>query len=169
LLRSGHPFFHPDFTHDLRAGLALVFRISRLGRSIRAAFAARYFDAVGLGLSMTAHDLLAQCARQGLPQDCARAFDFAAPLGAEFIPLAGLGAIGQCRFGLSLNGELRCADASCFRHSVEEAIAHVSQFLTFRMGDYLFLQTSLATATLHAGDELRASLNGTEMLKMRIC
>ncbi|MDR0729109.1 MAG: fumarylacetoacetate hydrolase family protein [Prevotellaceae bacterium] len=168
LLRNHSPFFYPDFTCDVRAELALVLRISRLGRSIKAAFAARYFDTAGVGLSLTACDLLAQCVRHGLPQDCARAFDFAAPIGTEFIPIAEIGDIGQCRFGLSLNGNLLHADAPCFRHSINATIAHVSQFLTLRTGDYLFLNTSLATDTLHIGDELRASLNGTELLKMRI-
>ncbi|MDR2361939.1 MAG: fumarylacetoacetate hydrolase family protein [Prevotellaceae bacterium] len=168
LLRNHSPFFYPDFTDDVRAELALVLRICRLGRSINVAFATRYFDAVGIGLSLTACDILAQCVRQGLPQDCARAFDFAAPIGTEFMSIAEIGDIGQCRFGLSLNGEFLHADAPRFRYSVGATIAHVSQFLTLRTGDYLFLNTSLVTGTLHVGDELRASLNGAEQLKMRI-
>lgn len=168
LLRNRRPFFYPDFTRDVRAELSLVLRISRLGRSIPPPFAGRYFDAVGLGLSLTAHDLLRRCVEEGLPQDCARAFDFAAPIGAEFIPVAELGDVGQCRLELSLNGRPLNAAPPWFPYPVDELIARVSQFLTLRMGDYLFINTCLATATLHIGDDLRASLNGRERLRMPV-
>jgi 2-keto-4-pentenoate hydratase/2-oxohepta-3-ene-1,7-dioic acid hydratase in catechol pathway len=167
LLRNNHPFFLPDYTQDLRATLSLVLRINRLGRGIAAPFAARYFDAVGVGMDIFAHDLRQQCAAARQPADCAHSFDYAAPISAVFIPATQMPAIKDCSLRWSLNGK-DAAQNAAIAYTPEEIIPHLSQFITLRTGDYIFINTSLTTGALQTGDKLLASLNGKEMLKVEI-
>jgi 2-keto-4-pentenoate hydratase/2-oxohepta-3-ene-1,7-dioic acid hydratase in catechol pathway len=169
LLRNHQPFFCPEFTHDLRANVSLVLRIGRLGRSIGAAFAERYIEAVGVGMDLWAHDVLQQCICEGAPHDKARAFDYTAPVSAAFLPVRSMREIDGATLQLSYNGTpLESGGMPYFLHRPAEIIAFVSQFLTLRMGDYLFIGTNLVTGTLCIGDELRAFLNGKEMLRVKI-
>jgi 2-keto-4-pentenoate hydratase/2-oxohepta-3-ene-1,7-dioic acid hydratase in catechol pathway len=167
LLRNNHPFFLPDYTRDVRATLSLVLRVSRLGRSIGAPFAARYFDAVGVGMDIFAHDLRQKYALACQPADAAHAFDYAAPISAGWIPATGIPAVQDCPLGWTLNGAETVQNAA-IPYAPEEFIPHVSQFITFRTGDYIFINTSLTTPTLHTGDRLRAFLFGKEMLHVDI-
>ncbi len=166
LLRNNQPFFYPDFTKDVRATLALVLRINRLGRSIGKQFAARYFDAVGVGMDIVAYDLLQQCEQLHLPADCARSFDYAAPIGPDFVSITKN--IVDYNLQLFHNGAALQAAAPLLAHSPEEIIAHISQFLTLKIGDYLYLHTPLTTGPLQIGDTLTASLDGKEMLRMDV-
>ncbi|MDR0693834.1 MAG: fumarylacetoacetate hydrolase family protein [Prevotellaceae bacterium] len=167
LLRNNQPFFLPDYTQDLRATLSLVLRISRLGRSIGAPFAARYFDAVGVGMDIFAHDLRQKYLLAHQPADGAHAFDYAAPISAGWIPAAEIPAIKDCALCWSLNGEKTVQNAA-IAYTPEDIIPHVSQFITLKIGDYIFINTSLTSGTLHPGDRLQAFLNGNEMLKVEI-
>ncbi|MDR2358768.1 MAG: fumarylacetoacetate hydrolase family protein [Prevotellaceae bacterium] len=167
LLRNNQPFFLPDYTQDLRATLSLVLRISRLGRSIGASFAARYFDAVGVGMDIFAHDLRQKYALAHQPADGAHAFDYAAPVSAGWIPAAEIPAINDCSLRWTLNGK-ETAQNAAIAYTPEIIIPHISQFITLRTGDYIFINTSLTSDTLHPGDRLVACLNGKEMLKVEI-
>jgi len=169
LLRNNQPFFHPDFSTDIRATLSLVLRINRLGRSIGAQFAARYFDAIGVGMDITAHDLLQQCVANNLPADCAKSFDYTAPVSSEFISVKDFLSINDYSLQLFCNGkEILGNQLPLFSTTPEEIIAFVSQFLTLKIGDYIFINTPLSTATLNINDELTALLNGKEMLKVAV-
>ena len=167
LLRNNQPFFLPDYTQDLRATLSLVLRISRLGRSIGASFAARYFDAVGVGMDIFAHDLRQQYALARQPADGAHAFDYAAPLSAGWVPAAEIPAIKDCSLQWAANGK-EIAQNAVIAYAPEEIIPYVSQFITLKIGDYIFINTSLTSGTLQPGDRLHAFLNGNEMLKVEI-
>ncbi|MDR3133539.1 MAG: fumarylacetoacetate hydrolase family protein [Prevotellaceae bacterium] len=167
LLRNNQPFFLPDFTQDVRATLSLVLRVSRLGRSIGASFAARYFDAVGVGMDIFAQDLRQQYALARQPADAAHAFDYAAPLSAAWIPAAEIPVIKDCSLCWSLNGK-ETAQNAAIAYTPEEIIPHVSQFITLRIGDYIFINTSFTSPALQPGNRLQAFLNGKEMLKVDI-
>ncbi|MDR3350158.1 MAG: fumarylacetoacetate hydrolase family protein [Prevotellaceae bacterium] len=167
LLRNNQPFFLPDYTQDLRATLSLVLRVSRLGRSIGAPFAARYFDAVGVGMDIFAHDLRQKYLLARQPADGAHAFDYAAPLSAGWMPAADIPAVKDAALRWSMNGKEPLQNAA-IPYTPEEIIPHVSQFITLKTGDYIFINTSLTSATLHPGDRLLAFLNGKEMLKVEI-
>jgi len=167
LLRNNQPFFYPDFSTDIRATLSLVLRVNRLGRSIGAQFATRYFDAIGVGMDITAHDLLQQCVANNLPTDCAKSFDYAAPVSSEFISVKDFSSINDYSLQLFCNGkEISGNQLPLFSTTPEEIIAFVSQFLTLKIGDYIFINTPLSSASLNLNDELTALLNGKEMLKV---
>jgi len=87
-----------------------------------------------------------------------------------FLPLAELGGdAGRLRFTLEVNGEIRQrGDTSRMLFTVDRLIAHVSRYMTLRMGDLLFTGTPAGSGPVRPGDNLRASLEGRTLLDFDI-
>lgn len=170
MLRNNDPFYIPDFSQEVHYECELVVRINRVGRAIAERFAHRYYDEVGLGIDFTARDLQRRAIAEGLPWECAKAFDYSAALAPKFIPLAELGGdVQHLHFALDVNGECRQrGDTSEMLFTVDRLIAAVSRYMTLRMGDLLFTGTPAGVGPVHPGDTLRATLEGREMLHFDI-
>ena len=148
----------------------LVVRINRVGKCIEERFAHRYYDEVGLGIDFTARDLQREAIARGLPWERAKGFDHSAALSPEFIPLAELGGdVQSLHFTLEVNGQTRQrGDTSGMLFSVDRIIASVSQYMTLRMGDLLYTGTPAGVGPVRPGDNLRAVLEGRELLNFDI-
>lgn len=170
LLRNNDPFYIPSFSQEVHYECELVVRINRVGKCIAERFAHRYYDEVGLGIDFTARDLQRLSIAEGLPWECAKAFDHSAAICPEFVPLADVGGdVQRLRFALEVNGEVRQAgDTSQMLFTVDRLIARVSQFMTLRMGDLLYTGTPVGVGPVRTGDNLRATLEGRELLNFDI-
>ena len=67
ILKGGKPFFIPDFAERFDYEAELVVRISKLGKNIAPRFAHRYYDAVTVGVDITARDMQERFRKEGLP------------------------------------------------------------------------------------------------------
>lgn len=170
LLRNNDPFYIPRFSQEIHYECELVVRINRVGRSIEERFAHRYYDEVGLGIDFTARDIQRRAIAEGLPWESCKSFDYSAAISPQFIPLEELGGkIQELDFTLHLNDELRqTGKTSEMLWTVDQLIAHVSQYVMLRMGDLLFTGTPAGVGKVSAGDNLRASLAGHELLNFDI-
>lgn len=170
LLRNNDPFYIPRFSQEIHYECELVVRINRVGRSIEERFAHRYYDEVGLGIDFTARDIQRRAIAEGLPWESCKSFDYSAAISPQFIPLEKLGGkIQELDFTLHLNDELRqTGKTSEMLWTVDQLIAHVSQYVMLRMGDLLFTGTPAGVGKVSAGDNLRASLAGRELLNFDI-
>lgn len=170
MLRNNDPFYIPPFSQEIHYECELVVRINRVGRHIEERFAHRYYDEVGLGIDFTARDLQRRAIAEGLPWECCKSFDYSAALAPQFLPLAELGGkVQELDFQLELNGEVRQqGDTRQMLWTVDQLIAHVSKFVTLRMGDLLFTGTPAGVGKVSAGDNLRATLCGHEQLNFDI-
>lgn len=170
LLRNNDPFYIPRFAQEIHYECELVVRIDRVGKCIEERFAHRCYHEVGLGIDFTARDLQRKAIAVGLPWEPAKAFDHSAAIAPRFVPLAELGSnIQSLHFDLSVNGETRQRGfTGDMLSTVDQLIAHVSQFLTLRMGDLLFTGTPAGVGPVRAGDNLRASLEGHTLLDFDI-
>jgi 2-keto-4-pentenoate hydratase/2-oxohepta-3-ene-1,7-dioic acid hydratase in catechol pathway len=176
LLRNNDPFFVPEFTRRVDYECELVVRINRVGRAIAQKFAHRYYDEVGLGIDFTARDLQQEAIAAGLPWESAKAFDRSAALSPEFVPLAELGGgdngrgdVQNLHFEMALNGQVRQRGHTAgMLHTVDRIIAHVSRFVTLKMGDLIFTGTPSGVGEVKIGARLTASLEGREMLNFMI-
>src|SRR5574344_1678830 len=81
ILKNRRPFFLPDFSERVDYETELVVRICRLGKSIEACFADRYWDAVTLGIDFTARDMQNNFRKRGLPWELCKGFDSSAVFG----------------------------------------------------------------------------------------
>lgn len=170
LLRNNDPFYVPSFSDEVHYECELVVRINRLAKCIDRRFAHRCYDEVGLGIDFTARDLQRQAIAGGLPWERAKAFDHSAAVAPAFVPLAELGGdVQHLRFALEVNGEVRQqGDTSLMLAPVDRLIAVVSRYMTLRMGDLLFTGTPAGVGPVRPGDNLRATLEGRELLNFDI-
>lgn len=170
LLRNNDPFYIPRFSERVDYECELVVKINRVGKCIDRRFAHRYYDEVGLGIDFTARDLQRKAIAEGLPWECCKSFDYSAALSPQFISLAELGGdVQKLNFELELNGEKRqIGNTAEMLWTVDQLIAHVSQFVMLRMGDLLFTGTPSGVGKVSAGDNLRATLCGHELLNFDI-
>lgn len=170
MLRNNDPFYIPRFTQEVHAACGLIVRISRVGRAVSERFAHRYYDEVGVGIDFTARDLQRQAIAEGLPWERCKAFDRSAALSPRFVPLQELGGdVQSLHFTLEVNGQTRQrGDTSGMLFSVDRIIASVSQYMTLRMGDLLYTGTPAGVGPVRPGDNLRAVLEGRELLNFDI-
>ena len=170
MLRNNDPFYIPPFSEEVHYECELIVKINRVGRCIEERFAHRYYDEVGLGIDFTARDIQRRAIAEGLPWESCKSFDYSAAISPQFIPLEELGGkIQELDFTLHLNDELRqTGKTSEMLWTVDQLIAHVSQYVMLRMGDLLFTGTPAGVGKVSAGDNLRASLAGHELLNFDI-
>ncbi len=169
MLRNNDPFYIPDFSKQVDYECEVIVKINRVGKYIEKRFAHRYYDEVGLGIDFTARDLQRRAIAEGLPWESCKGFDHSAAISPQFLPLTELGDIGNLNFRLEVNGEVRqSANTSQMIFSVDDIICHVSRYMTLRMGDLIYTGTPPGVGPVHAGDNLRATLEGRTLLDFDI-
>lgn len=170
ILHKDHPFAIPEWTEDCHFEIELVIRMERAAKWIDEAHAGRCYTQVGLGIDFTARDVQKELKAAGKPWEKAKAFDGSAVLSREWLPLEDLGGdIQDIRFSLERNGEVvqegHTADM-LFR--VDELIAHVSKYSTWKTGDLLFTGTPAGVGRVQPGDRLEGFLGGRSMFKLNV-
>ncbi len=170
MLRNNDPFYIPHFSEEVHYECELIVRINRVGRCIEERFAHRYYDEVGLGIDFTARDLQRRAIAEGLPWEAAKAFDCSAAISPRFVPLAELGGdVQNLRFELAVDGEVRQRGfTGDMLFPVDRLIAHVSRFITLRMGDLLYTGTPAGVGPVSPGQNLVAVLEGRKLLDFDI-
>ncbi len=168
LIRSRLPFFYPDFSANIHYEAELVLRICKPGKNIQKRFAHTYYDALGVGLDFTARDVQEQCKQKGHPWEVAKAFDGSAAVSA-FIPLSEIQHPEDIRFSLKKN-DVIVQEGSSTRmiHSFDDLIAHVSKYVTLKIGDMLFTGTPAGVGPVRIGDNLKLFLEDKHMLTLPI-
>ena len=170
LLRNNDPFYIPSFSNEVHYECELVVRITRLAKCIDRKFASRCYEEVGLGIDFTARDLQREAIAKGLPWELCKGFDHSAALSNQFVPLAELGGdVQNLEFEMELNGEVRQRGFTKeMLFSVDQIIAHVSKYMTLRIGDLIFTGTPVGVGAVKAGDNIKARLGGHELLNFDI-
>ena len=164
VLRNNAPFFIPEFTRDVHHEIEVVVKINKNGKSIPVQFAADYYDEITVGIDFTARDLQSKLKEKGLPWEKAKGFDHSAVIG-KFIPKTGLD-MKNLDFHLTKNGEtVQKGNTQMMIHSVDEVIAHVSQYFMLKTGDLIFTGTPEGVGPVAAGDELKGFLGDTQLFR----
>lgn len=165
VLRSGNPFFVPDFDTEFKAFPSIAVRIDRLGKSIAPRFASRYFSEVTAGVAVAATGLLEKLRSDGMPWDRAVAFDRSCFIGdyvssEKLIEEGGMNVIcGQT------TQKIRLED---MRYGIEDIIARVSMTNTLKTGDIILVALSAAGIPLNEGETLDAYCGEARTLEIRI-
>ncbi|MEA3479069.1 MAG: fumarylacetoacetate hydrolase family protein [Bacteroidota bacterium] len=165
LLIRNRPFFHPFFSEDIHYEAEIVLRICKVGKNVQEKYAHTYYQEIGIGIDFTARDLQAKCKEKGLPWEVAKGFDFSAPLSDEFIPKKEFSDLSDINFHLDLNGEtVQNGNTRDMIFTFDRLIAHVSQFMTLRIGDLFFTGTPAGVGKVKVGDRLEAYIEGRKLL-----
>ncbi|MBP5360930.1 MAG: fumarylacetoacetate hydrolase family protein [Bacteroidaceae bacterium] len=166
LLTHGKPMFKPDFTQELSAAPLLALRISRMGKSIPARFAHRYYDAVGVAVDFTAEDVLRQLRYEGEPWDLAKSFDGSVCLG-EWQELE----MGdeQLEISLLINGvEQSVLHIADLKTEAGMVIEQVSGFFTLRQGDLLLMGSPEQKPLVEIDDHIEGSVDGKVLTRFNV-
>ena len=165
LLKSGKPFFVPDFMGRIDYEAELVIRICRLGKNIPQRFAHRYYDAVTVGIDFTARDVQQQLREKGLPWDLSKSFDGAAAIG-EWVGKDKFLDVQAMRFHLDINGQTvqeGCTADMVF--GIDEIVAYISQYFTLKTGDVIFTGTPAGVGPVHIDDHLEGYVEERKVLE----
>ena len=165
LLKSGKPFFVPDFMGRIDYEAELVIRICRLGKNIPQRFAHRYYDAVTVGIDFTARDVQQQLREKGLPWDLSKSFDGAAAIG-EWVGKDKFLDVQALRFHLDINGQTvqeGCTADMVF--GIDEIVAYISQYFTLKTGDVIFTGTPASVGPVHIDDHLEGYVEERKVLE----
>lgn len=166
LLRNNDPFYIPSFSNEVHYECELVVRITRLAKCIDERFASRCYEEVGLGIDFTARDLQREAIQKGLPWELCKGFDHSAALSNQFVPLKELGGdVQNLRFEMELNGEVRQQGfTGDMLFTVDQIIAHVSRYMTLRIGDLIYTGTPVGVGAVKPGDNIKARIGGHTLL-----
>ena len=165
LLKSGKPFFVPDFMGRIDYEAELVIRICRLGKNIPQRFAHRYYDAVTVGIDFTARDVQQQLREKGLPWDLSKSFDGAAAIG-EWVGKDNFLDVQALRFHLDINGQTvqeGCTADMVF--GIDEIVAYISQYFTLKTGDVIFTGTPAGVGPVHIDDHREGYVEERKVLE----
>ncbi len=163
LLLDNRHFYLPGFSEEIHYEVELVIKINRLGKTIEARYAHRYYDEIGLGVDFTARDIQRHLIQKGLPWEKSKAFDSSAVLGG-FIPKQELGDLGQIDFSLCKNGEVvQHGNSRDMIFAVDTVIEHVSQFVTLKIGDLIYTGTPAGVGPVKINDQLEGFIGDRKM------
>jgi len=165
LLPPRHPFVIPSWSQEVHHEVEWVLKIGKVGKYIEPEFAWNYVDAMTVGIDFTARDLQKKLKTQGLPWEKSKGFDGSAVLGKWIRP-----ATDQPHQIELTNGTqvLQSGNTGDMLFSVNQLIAHISQYMMLKTGDILFTGTPAGVAAVKPGDVLHASLDGQELLRLNI-
>lgn len=165
LLRNNEPFYIPDWTQEVHHEIELVLRINRIGKNIEERFAHRYYDEIGLGIDFTARDVQNKLKEKGLPWEKAKAFDRAAVIGSSFFPKEGFPDLKNISFRLDINGKtVQDGNSGLMIFSFGQIIAHVSKYITLKIGDLIYTGTPAGVGPVKSDDTLEGYIGDTRLL-----
>jgi acylpyruvate hydrolase len=168
LLINNYPFFIPDHAKQIIPKVNIALKICRLGKNIQEKFAHLYYDKISLGIDMEAADSLAECKKNGLPWETAKAFDSSAPIG-NFISKNEFKDLNDINFSLLINGNhIAKTNTSQMVFSFDSIIAFVSTYLTVKQGDYIFTGCPDITDVVEINDKIECFLEDKKLLSFNI-
>ena len=169
LLRNNDPFYIPDWSNDVHHEIELVIKIKRIGKNIEKRFAHRYFDEIGLGIDFTARDVQQQLKEKGLPWEKAKAFDQSAVISSTFLDKTVFPDQEAINFKLNVNGKTaQEGNSKMMMFEFEEIIAHVSKYVTLKIGDLIYTGTPAGVGPVKIGDHLEGYLEDKKLLDFMI-
>ena len=167
IIKNGKHFYVPDFLGRIDYEAEIVVRINKLGKSIPARFAYRYYDAITVGIDFTARDWQRRLIEAGEPWDMSKGFDGSAVLG-EFRPVERYD-INNVDFSLTINDEVvQRGNSSQMYFSVDEIIAYVSRFCTLKTGDLIFTGTPAGAGPVQIGTHLKGYIGEDKVLDFHV-
>jgi acylpyruvate hydrolase len=169
ILPKGNPFYIPEWTNNVHYEVELVVRINRLGKNIEEQFAPRYYDEIGLGIDFTARDVQDELKKKGHPWEKAKGFDGSAVISTDFIATSEIENIQNIPFSLKKNNELvQRGNSAEMLHSIDKIISYVSQYMTLKIGDYIFTGTPAGVAQVAIGDVLEGYIGERRMFGVKV-
>lgn len=167
IIKNGKHFYVPDFLGRVDYEAEIVVRINKLGKSIPARFAYRYYDAITVGIDFTARDMQRAFIEAGAPWELSKGFDGSAVLG-EFRPVEQYD-INDVPFSLTIDDKVvQSASTAQMLFKVDEIIAYISRFCTLKTGDLIFTGTPAGSAPVEIGTHIKGFIGEDKVLDFHV-
>ena len=167
IIKNGKHFYVPDFLGRVDFEAEIVVRINKLGKSIPARFAHRYYDAITVGIDFTARDMQRAFIEAGAPWELSKGFDGSAVLG-EFRPVEQYN-INDVPFSLTIDDKVvQSASTAQMLFKVDEIIAYISRFCTLKTGDLIFTGPPAGSGPVSIGTHLRGYIGEDKVLDFQV-
>ena len=167
LFRSNVGMLKFSRSHESEA--ELVLHICKEGKNIEEKFAAKYYDAIGIGIDFTARDIQQKLKEKGLPWDIAKGFNGSAPISDKFIPVSEFKNIRDINFKLEIDGQLKQqGNTSLLLFPFDYIISYLSKFFTLRTGDLIFTGTPKGVGPVAIGNKLSAYIENEKLLEFEV-
>ena len=167
IIKNGKHFYVPDFLGRVDFEAEIVVRINKLGKSIPARFAHRYYDAITVGIDFTARDMQRAFIEAGAPWELSKGFDGSAVLG-EFRPVEQYN-MNDVPFSLTIDDKVvQSASTAQMLFKVDEIIAYISRFCTLKTGDLIFTGTPAGSGPVSIGTHLRGYIGEDKVLDFQV-
>ena len=156
----------PTFSQDVHYETELVVRISVPAFKIDVDRAEDHYDAIAVGLDLTARDLQSDLKNRKLPWLLAKGFKDSCYV-SEFYPKETLPQ--PIHFALSINGSnVQAGNSQEMVFSIPQIIAFISQYIALQPGDIIFTGTPKGVGKLEVGDRLTPSLEGKNLAELQV-
>lgn len=165
IVRSGNPFFVPDFDDKFEALPMLAVKISRLGKGVASRFAPRYYNEMTVAVTMRASNLLSSLRNAGMPWDKAVIFDKSCFLG-DFLKTEDFLTAENITFKFGKD-EVTYTLSDLIQR-INDTIMHVSRDNIIKMGDIILLPFCHKGFPLHPGSGVDVVVNNASVLDIRI-
>ncbi len=164
VVKGNKPVFYPGFTNNFHYETEIVLKLNRVGKCIDEKFAHRYYNEIGIGIDFTARDIQDKCKSRGLPWEVSKSFDYSAPIGG-FIKKSEFKELKNINFHLDINGiTVQTGNTADMIFAFDRLIAHISNFITIKMGDLIFTGTPSNVGPVKIGDHLQAYIENKLLL-----
>jgi 2-keto-4-pentenoate hydratase/2-oxohepta-3-ene-1,7-dioic acid hydratase in catechol pathway len=164
LVRNGRDVYYPEFTKNMHYEAEIVLKICKNGRHVEEKFAHKYFDAISIGIDLTARDVQSECKAKGHPWEIAKAFDDSAPIG-EFIELSEVN-LEAINFHLTQNEvTVQKGNTKDLIFPFTTLISYISKFFRLQKGDLIFTGTPAGVGPTKIGDKFEGFIEGKKLLE----
>ena len=161
-------YYLPDFTKDLQYEIEIVVKINKVGKNIAPEFASNYYSEIGIGIDFTARDIQKLCKEQGLPWEKAKAFDNSAVISNTFLDKSKLD-LNNINFSLSINDKVvQSGNTSQMIFDFNHLIAHISKYITLKVGDLIYTGTPEGVGPIKIGDKLEGFIEKEKLFDLSV-
>lgn len=168
LLQPHMPFYYPEFTNELHYEVELVLRICKNGKYIPEKHAAKYYNAISVGIDFTARDVQRDLQSKGLPWEKAKAWDNSAVVG-KFIDIKPDMNPDDINFCLYNNKELvQQGNSGEMIFGFNQIISNISQYFSLNIGDLVFTGTPKGVGECVVGDQLEGFIEDDSLLEVEV-
>lgn len=151
IVKSGRPFFIPEFDDNFIMTPVVAIRISRLGKGIPERFAHRYYDSIAPAISVHAETVLKRAKENGDPWSNAWAFDNSIVIGEFLKP--DTEKIPSCSAILN-ESEKFTWDSETMRILPDAIISFLSMRHTLKIGDLIIPSIPNIGIRIKSGDKV---------------
>lgn len=168
LLQSHTPFYYPEFSNELHYEAELVLRISKNGKYIPERQAAKYYNAITVGIDFTARDVQNELKKKGLPWEKAKAWDNSAVVG-KWTDLTPDILRNPINFSMLKNKELvQTGVNKDMIFSFDQIVSHISNYFSLNIGDLVFTGTPAGVGECVVGDQLEGFFEKEKVFDLEI-